>query len=141
MFNRLRTIIHRDYVVRYDNISIFNRLWQVSLEHKEYGPKFYIHNDGSVWVSYMFNEVCYNGKAIIPHEGNSGVAVYDTRKFILHRSTTVKIPFAVSNTPVSGHFAVPKPALYASSCGMVPRSKFVEALELKSSLKRTADEF
>lgn len=141
MFNRLKKIVHRDYIVRYDSLALFTRLWKLSLDQREYGPKFHIHNDGSVWTSYMFNEVCYNSRALIPHDGNAGVSVYDTRKFTLDTGNVIKIPFVVSNTPVSGHFAIPKPVLYASSCGMMTRARFAETLELKFNLQRTAHEF
>lgn len=138
MFNRLRKTTHRDYVVRYDSLDLFYRLWSISLKQREYAPKFYVHTDGTVWTSYMFKEVCFNGEVLVPHRGNDGVLVYDTRRSTLNN---VNYPFVISNFPVERHFHIPVPVLYGTNCGMILRDKFVQALTVKLNLKRATHEF
>jgi len=47
--------VHRDIVVRYDNLRLFRQLWLRDFKKLTCAPNFFIADDGSVWVSY--NEV------------------------------------------------------------------------------------
>lgn len=128
-------IIPRDYVVRYPNIEVFSELWLISLKQHDFAPKFYLHPDGSVWVSYITKEVRGINGIMIPHRDQPGVKVYMIHEQMLYANKiATTMPYTVSNVEVPNHFTVPKPLFHASNCGLIPRARFFDRLNIKNNL-------